>query len=81
MEDVDGENIYSGIIQVVKFIYERICFQNVSWNQVFGRLTWTRISDLIISSFLSKVCFLESSHVSCIFFRFFLYVQRHSPPF
>ncbi|XP_043804728.1 centromere/kinetochore protein zw10 homolog isoform X2 [Manihot esculenta] len=54
MEDVDGENIYSGIIQVVKFIYERICFQNVSWNQVFGRLTWTRISDLIISSFLSK---------------------------
>ncbi|KAJ9176843.1 hypothetical protein P3X46_012115 [Hevea brasiliensis] len=54
MEDVDGENMYSRIIQVVKFIYERICFQNVFWNQSFGRLTWTSISDLIISSFLSK---------------------------
>ncbi|KAF2284861.1 hypothetical protein GH714_031361 [Hevea brasiliensis] len=54
MEDVDGENMYSRIIQVVKFIYECICFQNVFWNQSFGRLTWTSISDLIISSFLSK---------------------------
>lgn len=55
IENVDGKTIYSGIIQVVKFIHKCICLQNGSWVRCFGRLTWPRISDLIISNFLSKV--------------------------
>lgn len=55
IENVDGNTIYSGIIQVVKFIHKCICLQNGSWVRCFGRLTWPRISELIISNFLSKV--------------------------
>ncbi|WZY81708.1 centromere/kinetochore protein zw10 homolog [Brassica rapa] len=54
-EDVDGEAIYSGILKVVKFICSSLCFGNVTWIHSFGRLTWPRISELIISKFLSKV--------------------------
>eukprot|EP00257_Ricinus_communis_P021278 XP_015580723.1 centromere/kinetochore protein zw10 homolog [Ricinus communis] len=54
IEVVDGESIYSGVARVVRFIFERICFQNVSWIRCFGRLTWPRISELIIANFLSK---------------------------
>lgn len=56
IENVEGEAIYSGIIQVVKFIYKFICFENGSWIHSFGRLTWPRIAEMIISNFLSKVC-------------------------
>ncbi|KAL6287268.1 hypothetical protein ACE6H2_011658 [Prunus campanulata] len=55
IEKMDGETIYSGIIQVIKFINNHICLQDVSWIRCFGRLTWPRISELIISNFLSKV--------------------------
>lgn len=55
-ETVDGETIYSAIIQVVKFIYNSLCFQNGPWMRCFGRLTWPRMSELIIANFLSKVC-------------------------
>ncbi|CAN8315801.1 unnamed protein product [Cochlearia groenlandica] len=54
-EDVDGDAIYSGILKVVKFICSSLCFGNVTWIHSFGRLTWPRISELIISKFLSKV--------------------------
>ncbi|KAM7492382.1 hypothetical protein LguiA_035303 [Lonicera macranthoides] len=54
-ETVDGETIYSAIIQVVKFIYNSLCFQNGPWMRCFGRLTWPRMSELIIANFLSKV--------------------------
>ncbi|KAH0854718.1 hypothetical protein HID58_057752, partial [Brassica napus] len=54
-EDVDGEAIYSGILKVVKFICSSLCFGNVTWIHSFGRFTWPRISELIISKFLSKV--------------------------
>ncbi|GLT94095.1 hypothetical protein SLE2022_118540 [Rubroshorea leprosula] len=53
--DFDGETIYSRVTQVIKFIFKYICFQNGPWIHSFGRLTWPRISDLIISNFLSKV--------------------------
>ncbi|GLT30184.1 hypothetical protein SLA2020_050010 [Shorea laevis] len=53
--DVDGETIYSRVTQVIKFIFKYICFQNGPWIHSFGRLTWPRISDLIISNYLSKV--------------------------
>ncbi|TQE07734.1 hypothetical protein C1H46_006667 [Malus baccata] len=55
IEKMDGETIYSGIIQVIKFIGNCICLQDESWIRCFGRLTWPRISELIISKFLSKV--------------------------
>lgn len=55
IQNLDGETMYLGIIQVVKFIYKYLCFQNGSWIRCFGRLTWPRISELIISNFLSKV--------------------------
>ncbi|AEC08759.1 centromere/kinetochore protein, putative (ZW10) [Arabidopsis thaliana] len=54
-EDVDGDAMYSGILKVVKFICSSLCFGNVTWIHSFGRLTWPRISELIISKFLSKV--------------------------
>ncbi|XP_021890126.1 centromere/kinetochore protein zw10 homolog [Carica papaya] len=54
IQNLDGETMYLGIIQVVKFIYKYLCFQNGSWIRCFGRLTWPRISELIISNFLSK---------------------------
>ncbi|KAM1358696.1 hypothetical protein ACFX15_044937 [Malus domestica] len=55
IEKMDGKTIYSGIIQVIKFISNYICLQDESWIRCFGRLTWPRISELIISKFLSKV--------------------------
>ncbi|XP_010556969.1 PREDICTED: centromere/kinetochore protein zw10 homolog [Tarenaya hassleriana] len=55
IEGVDGEAIYSGILKVVKFINSSLCLGNVTWIHCFGRLTWPRISELIISNFLSKV--------------------------
>ncbi|GAV62426.1 Zw10 domain-containing protein [Cephalotus follicularis] len=55
IENNDGETIYSGITQVIQFLYKCLCFQNGSWIRCFGRLTWPRIAELIISSFLSKV--------------------------
>uniref|UniRef100_A0A7N0TAF6 Centromere/kinetochore protein zw10-like protein n=1 Tax=Kalanchoe fedtschenkoi TaxID=63787 RepID=A0A7N0TAF6_KALFE len=53
--NLDGEAIYSRVVKVIQFIYGTICLENSQWMQCFGRLTWPRISDLIISSFLSKV--------------------------
>ncbi|GAU14377.1 hypothetical protein TSUD_249150 [Trifolium subterraneum] len=61
LEYLDGELLYSGIVQFIKFIYGSICFQNSSWIRTFGRLTWPRISELIISSFLSKVVPTDAS--------------------
>ncbi|XP_073060828.1 centromere/kinetochore protein zw10 homolog isoform X2 [Primulina eburnea] len=52
---VDGEAMYSNIVQILKFINKFLCFQNGSWMRSFGRLTWPRMSNQIISNFLSKV--------------------------
>ncbi|KAK6157066.1 hypothetical protein DH2020_011314 [Rehmannia glutinosa] len=52
---VDGEVMYSNILQVIEFINKYLCFHNGSWMCCFGRLTWSRMSDMIISNFLSKV--------------------------
>ncbi|XP_062107315.1 centromere/kinetochore protein zw10 homolog isoform X3 [Humulus lupulus] len=60
----EGETIYSGIIQTIRFVCKSICFQNGSWIQSFGRLTWPRISNLIISNFLSKVVPPDASKLS-----------------
>ncbi|KAK1405474.1 centromere/kinetochore protein zw10-like [Heracleum sosnowskyi] len=55
LKGIDGQAIFTGSIQVVKFIYDTFCFQNSHWMRCFGRLTWPRMSELIISNFLSKV--------------------------
>ncbi|KAI3457630.1 hypothetical protein Pfo_014293 [Paulownia fortunei] len=52
---VDGEIMYSNIVQIIEFINKFLCFENGSWMRCFGRLTWPRMSDMIISNFLSKV--------------------------
>ncbi|KAL5794195.1 hypothetical protein ACOSP7_002789 [Xanthoceras sorbifolium] len=54
-ENVDGKIVYTRILQVIKFVYKCICLQNGPWVQSFGKLTWPRMSELIISNFLSKV--------------------------
>lgn len=55
VENMDAETIYSGINVVIQFIFNYICFQNSSWMQLFGKLTWPQISELIISNFLAKI--------------------------
>ncbi|GMH12024.1 hypothetical protein Nepgr_013865 [Nepenthes gracilis] len=55
IEDMNGETLFSRMTEVVKFIYEFVCLRNGSWMRCFGRLTWPRMSDLIISNFLCKV--------------------------
>ncbi|KAL2938761.1 Centromere/kinetochore protein zw10-like protein [Bienertia sinuspersici] len=54
-EDMDCNALFSRMTEVVKFIYRYICLENGSWIRCFGKLTWPRMSELIISSFLSKV--------------------------
>ncbi|KAK9133176.1 hypothetical protein Scep_012704 [Stephania cephalantha] len=51
---VKAIDFYSGIIQIVEFVYKFICYQNSRWMQCFGRLAWPRTAELIISKFLSK---------------------------
>ncbi|KAM5580512.1 centromere/kinetochore protein zw10 [Rosa sericea] len=64
IEKMDGETIYPRIIEVLKFIDKCICFQEGSWTRCFGRLTWPRISELIISKFLSKVVPQDASKLA-----------------
>lgn len=52
---VDGEIMYSNIVQTIEFISKFLCFNNGTWMSCFGRLTWPRMSDMIISNFLAKV--------------------------
>ncbi|KAL1821764.1 hypothetical protein ACET3Z_016633 [Daucus carota] len=55
LKGIDGQAIFTGSVQVVKFISNSFCFKNSHWMRCFGRLTWPRMSELIISNFLSKV--------------------------
>ncbi|CAI9089953.1 OLC1v1024611C3 [Oldenlandia corymbosa var. corymbosa] len=52
---LDSERIFSALLIIVEFINKSICCQNGHWMRCFGRLTWPRMSELIISNFLSKV--------------------------
>ncbi|KAL9241286.1 hypothetical protein vseg_015415 [Gypsophila vaccaria] len=54
-ESVDGKALFSRMAVIVEFIHQRICLRNDSWMRCFGKLTWPRMSELIISNFLSKV--------------------------
>ncbi|XP_052178066.1 centromere/kinetochore protein zw10 homolog isoform X2 [Diospyros lotus] len=64
MENIDGQSIYSAIIQVIRFIYKSLCFENGAWMQCFGRLTWPRMSELIITNFLSKLVPSDASKLA-----------------
>ncbi|KAI3980127.1 hypothetical protein MKX01_033268 [Papaver californicum] len=61
---VESANIYSRLIQVINFIHKTVCFQNGRWMKCFGRLTWPRISDLVISEFLSKAVPDDASKIA-----------------
>ncbi|XP_020102327.1 centromere/kinetochore protein zw10 homolog isoform X2 [Ananas comosus] len=50
----DGSALYSRLIEIIKFICKFICLENRSFVHCFGKLTWSRISNLIITHFLSK---------------------------
>ncbi|KAL8474248.1 hypothetical protein ACS0TY_030899 [Phlomoides rotata] len=52
---VDGEIMYLNIVRIIEFFKKFLCFDNGSWMCCFGRLTWPRMSDMIISNFLAKV--------------------------
>ncbi|XP_060213175.1 centromere/kinetochore protein zw10 homolog [Lycium barbarum] len=54
VDSMDGASMYSVLVDVVKFISKSLCFENSAWMLCFGRLTWPRMSDLIVSKFLSK---------------------------
>ncbi|CAI9294822.1 unnamed protein product [Lactuca saligna] len=64
IENMDAETIYSGINVVIQFIFNFICFQDSSWMRYFGRLTWPRMSELIISNFLSKIVPTDASKLA-----------------
>ncbi|KAM0881150.1 hypothetical protein ACQ4PT_033126 [Festuca glaucescens] len=57
----DGSELYSRIIEVIKFVRKFICMENITWMQSFAKLTWSRISDLLITHFLSKAVPNEAS--------------------
>lgn len=57
VDSIDGGSMYSVLVDVVKFISKSLCFENSTWMLCFGKLTWPRMSDLIVSNFLSKVQF------------------------
>ncbi|KAF5199546.1 Centromere/kinetochore protein zw10-like protein [Thalictrum thalictroides] len=61
---VDIPSIYSNIIQVIKFAYNILCLKNDQWMRCFGRLSWQRISELIIAHFLSKAVPDDASKLS-----------------
>ncbi|PSS16115.1 Centromere/kinetochore protein like [Actinidia chinensis var. chinensis] len=64
IENVDGESIFSAIIHIIEFIYRSLCFKNGAWMQSFGKLTWPRMSELIITNFLSKVVLDDASKIA-----------------
>ncbi|XP_058220145.1 centromere/kinetochore protein zw10 homolog isoform X1 [Rhododendron vialii] len=63
-KNVQGESIFSATIQIIKFIHRSLCLENGAWMQYFGRLTWPRMSELIITNFLSKVVPDDASKIA-----------------
>ncbi|GAB2285229.1 hypothetical protein Dimus_019682 [Dionaea muscipula] len=63
-KDIDGEALFSRMTNIINFVYKFICLQNAPWMWHFGKLTWPRMSDLIISNFLSKVVPDDASKLS-----------------
>lgn len=57
----DGSNLYSRIVDIIKFVLKFICVENNKWVQSFAKLAWPRISDLVITHFLSKAVPSEAS--------------------
>lgn len=53
-EPTHGPMLYFRTIEAIKFIHKFICLEKETWIRWFGKLTWPRIADLVITSFLSK---------------------------
>ncbi|KAI4384943.1 hypothetical protein MLD38_003027 [Melastoma candidum] len=60
----DDKQIFLDIVNVIKFICQYVCFNNVSWIQSFGRLSWSRMSELIITNVLTKAVPEDSSELA-----------------
>ncbi|XP_062181923.1 centromere/kinetochore protein zw10 homolog [Phragmites australis] len=60
-DNKDGSNLYSRIIDIIKFVCKFICMENSKWVQSFAKLTWLSISDLVITHFLCKAVPNEAS--------------------
>ncbi|KAJ3693318.1 hypothetical protein LUZ60_008798 [Juncus effusus] len=50
----DGSVLYSRVIEILKFVRKYICLDKDTRMRFFAKLTWSKLSDLIISNFLSK---------------------------
>ncbi|KAJ4755056.1 Centromere/kinetochore protein zw10-like protein [Rhynchospora pubera] len=50
----NGSVLYSRIINILNFINKSICLKKDAWIQCFAKMTWSTITDLIITNFLSK---------------------------
>ncbi|KAL5702541.1 hypothetical protein ACHQM5_027750 [Ranunculus cassubicifolius] len=62
--EVKISSIYPRILQVIDFVYNFVCLKNNQCMRCFGRLTWPRISELIISHFLAKAVPDDASKLS-----------------
>lgn len=62
-EGVAPGALYPKLLQVLKFVYQNICFENGSWMNLFGRLTWPRLSEAVITNCLAKAVPIEASEV------------------
>ncbi|XP_078443147.1 centromere/kinetochore protein, putative (ZW10) isoform X2 [Wolffia australiana] len=54
-ESVDSRAIYSRLLLAIEFIQKYVLFEDTKWIFYFSRLTWSRISELVITFFLSEV--------------------------
>lgn len=68
LSDIQSEGVapgalYPKLLQVLKFVYRNICFENGSWMNLFGRLTWPRLSEAVITNCLAKAVPIEASEV------------------
>nr|ACN40203.1 unknown [Picea sitchensis] len=62
-EGVAPGTLYPKLLQVLKLVYQHICFENRSWMNLFGKLTWPRLSEAVITNCLAKAVPTEASEV------------------
>lgn len=63
-EGVAPGTLYPKLLQVLNFVYQHICFENGRWMSLFGRLTWPRLSEAVITNCLAKAVPAEASELA-----------------
>ncbi|CAA6670542.1 unnamed protein product [Spirodela intermedia] len=64
IEELSWDSDERLLLQVIKFIHKYVLFQDAKWTLCFSRLTWSRISELVITFFLSKVVPDDASKIA-----------------